>query len=87
MNKHTNDADIISMTTLPTPATAASEHTGVALISGLLKERELVLSIHFRTIFRQLFHLLAVLLKEDQSYLTHDTMASTGRKRGREGCG
>ena len=52
MNKHTIDANIISMTTSPTPATAASEHTGVALIRGLLKERELVLSIHFRTIFR-----------------------------------
>ena len=52
MNKHTIDAQIISMTPSPTPATVASEHTGAALISGLLKERELVLSIHFRTIFR-----------------------------------
>ena len=48
MNKHTIDAHIISMTPSPTPATAASEHTGATLISGLLKERELVAGAHLR---------------------------------------
>ena len=52
MNNLTTDTYISSMTLLPTLSAVGSKHTGATLICGLLEERELVLSIHFRTIFR-----------------------------------
>ena len=55
MNKHTIDADIISMT-LFTDAEPCGEQTHWRC--GLLKKRELALSIQFHTTFRQVLHLM-----------------------------